>query len=68
MDEIKEVTYTIPQVARLLRVDDYTVRHWIRDGILEAERIKEGRRTRYRIKQSTLDRYLNIAPLLPPRE
>ena len=64
MEEVKETTYTIPQVARLLRVDDDTVRHWIRDGILEAETIREGRRTRYRIKQSVLDRYLNIGPLL----
>ncbi len=64
---MEEVTYTITQVARLLRVDDYTVRHWIRDGILEAEQIKEGRRNRYRIRQSVLDRYLNIGPL-PPRE
>ena len=65
---MEEVTYTITQVARLLRVDDYTVRHWIRDGILEAERIREGRRTRYLIKQSTLDRYLNIGPLPPQRD
>ena len=67
MEEIKEVVYTIPQVARLLRVDANTVRQWVRHGVLEAEQIKEGRRNRYRIKQSTLDRYLNIGPL-PPRE
>ena len=62
---MEEVFYTIPQVARLLRVTENTVRLWIRGGTLEAEQIKEGRRNRYKIKQSTLDRYLNIGPLLP---
>jgi excisionase family DNA binding protein len=64
---MEEQTYTISQVARLLRMDVDRVRQLVRHGVLEAEQIKEGRRTRYRIKQSTLDRYLNIAPL-PPRE
>ena len=64
---MEEVTYTIPEVARLLRITENTVRLWVRHGVLEAEQIKEGRRFRYRIKQSVLDRYLNIAPL-PPRE
>ncbi len=65
---MEEVTYTIPQVARLLRVDANTVRQWVRYGVLEAEQIKEGRRFRYRIKQSMLDRYLNIAPLPPQHD
>ncbi len=39
---MEEVTYTIKQVAQLLRVDANTVRQWVRHGILEAEQIKEG--------------------------
>ena len=57
---MEEVTYTIPQVARLLRVDANTVRQWVRHGLLEDEQIKEGRRNRYRIKQSVLDHYLHL--------
>ena len=60
---MEEVFYTIPQVARLLRVTENTVRLWVRYGTLEAVQIKEGRRNRYKIKQSVLDRYLHIAPL-----
>lgn len=60
MEEVKETTYTIPQVARLLRVDANTVRLWVRHGVLEAEQIKEGRRNRYKIKQSVLDKYLHL--------
>jgi excisionase family DNA binding protein len=46
---------TPPEVAQRLRVDDYTVRRWIHTGALEAEAIREGRRTRYRIKKSVID-------------
>ena len=60
---MEEVFYTIPQVARLLRVTENTVRLWVRHGTLEAVQIKEGGRNRYKIKQSVLDRYLHIAPL-----
>lgn len=45
---------TTSEVARRLRVDDYTVRKWIRMGILEAKAITQGKRVRYRIRISTV--------------
>ncbi len=46
---------TPPEVARRLRVDDYTVRRWIHAGILEAEHMRQGGRIRYRIKKSVVE-------------
>jgi excisionase family DNA binding protein len=46
------------EVARRLRVDDYTVRRWIATGILEAETMQEGKRHRHRIKKSVVDAIL----------
>ena len=33
----------------------YTVRRWIKAGVLEAERVIEGKRHRYRIKRTVVD-------------
>lgn len=50
---------TVREVAKQLRVDDTTVRRWIRDGALEAIRLPHrGVREAYRIKQATMDRML----------
>ncbi len=47
---------TVREVARQLRVDDTTVRRWIKSGSLEAITLPHrGKRQAYRIKQSTLD-------------
>ncbi|HYT44716.1 MAG TPA: helix-turn-helix domain-containing protein [Methylomirabilota bacterium] len=46
--------YTPREIAKRLRVDDTTVRRWIRTGALEAETIQEGRRNRHRIKKETI--------------
>ena len=43
------------EVATRLRVDYTTVMRWIRSGILESEKIQQGRRNRHRIKQSVID-------------
>ena len=51
---------TIPEVANILRVDDATVRRWIRKGTLEAVTLpSKSERLSYRIKKSTLDKVLN---------
>ena len=50
---------TIKEVARQLRVDDTTVRRWIKSGVLEAIALPHvGKRQAHRIKQSTLDSLL----------
>lgn len=46
---------TVREVARRLRVDDTTVRRWIKNGVLEAVTLPHrGRRQSYRVRQSTL--------------
>jgi len=59
MNEEEEKLYTVREVARRLRVDDTTVRRWIKSGALEAITLPHrGRRQAYRIKQSTLDKLM----------
>ncbi len=51
-----EELLTVREVARRLRVDDTTVRRWIKSGALEAITLPHrGKRQAYRIKKSTLD-------------
>jgi excisionase family DNA binding protein len=50
---------TVHQVANQLRVDDMTVRRWIKNGVLEAIVLPHrGARHAYRIRRSTLDALL----------
>lgn len=59
MDEL----LTVSEVARILRVDDTTVRRWITLGTLEAVVLPHvNARQGYRIKRSVLDAIL--APTL----
>ncbi len=54
---------TVPEVARILRVDDTTVRRWIKQGALEAVALPHGRkRQAYRVKKDTLDKLLGEGP------
>lgn len=54
---------TVREVAKKLRVDDTTVRRWIKTGILEAITLPhKGARQAYRIRRSTLDSLME-APL-----
>ena len=47
---------TVAEVARRLRVDDTTVRRWIKNGVLDAIVLPHVRtRMAYRVRQSTLD-------------
>lgn len=57
---------TVREVARRLRVDDTTVRRWIKNGVLEAITLPhQGSRQAYRVRSSTLSALL-ISP--PPVE
>jgi excisionase family DNA binding protein len=50
---------TVSEVARILRVDDTTVRRWVKQGALEAVVLPHvNDRQAYRIKQETLNRVL----------
>ena len=58
---------TISEVAQTLRVDDTTVRRWVKQGALEAVVLPHvNARQGYRIKRETLDKLLveqlQIAP------
>jgi excisionase family DNA binding protein len=56
---------TVREVAQKLRVDDTTVRRWIKSGTLGAITLPHrGARQAYRIHRSTLDALL--APPHPP--
>jgi excisionase family DNA binding protein len=50
---------TVSEVAEILRVDDTTVRRWVKQGVLEAVVLPHlNERQAYRIKRSTLDKLL----------
>ncbi|GCE14435.1 helix-turn-helix domain-containing protein [Tengunoibacter tsumagoiensis] len=47
---------TVREVARHLRVDDTTVRRWIKSGALDAVALPHsGKRCGYRVRRHTLD-------------
>jgi len=59
-EDQREDLLTVREVAKRLRVDDTTVRRWIKSGALEAITLPHrGKRQAYRIKRSTLDTLLN---------
>ncbi|GCE16487.1 helix-turn-helix domain-containing protein [Dictyobacter kobayashii] len=56
---------TVGEVAKQLRVDDTTVRRWIKSGVLEAISLPHsGIRQAYRIRRSTLEALLAAPPSL----
>ena len=51
--------FTVREVARRLRVDETTVRRWIKSGILEAVALPHrGTRIAYRIRLTTINALL----------
>ncbi len=47
---------TVREVARQLRVDDTTVRRWIKSGALDAVALPHtGKRSGYRVRRRTID-------------
>jgi excisionase family DNA binding protein len=64
MSEPEELL-TVREVARRLRVDDTTVRRWIKHGTLEAVSLPHvGKRQAYRVRRRTIENLLN-QPALP---
>lgn len=59
-----DLLLTVREVARQLRVDDTTVRRWLKNGSLEAITLPhKGKRCAYRIRQATLDKLLEGSAL-----
>lgn len=56
--------FTPREIAQRFRVDDTTVRRWIRTGALEAETIQQGKRIRHRIRKATIAAIEQTSP--PP--
>lgn len=51
---------TVREVARHLRVDDTTVRRWIKSGALDAVALPHsGKRMGYRVRKNTLNALFN---------
>lgn len=60
MVEDMEDLLTVREVARRLRVDDTTVRRWIKNGSLEAITLPHrGKRQAYRVKKSTMEKLMH---------
>lgn len=56
---------TIGEVARHLRVNDTTVRRWIKSGVLEAVTLPhKGKRCGYRVRRNTIDDLLKNTGVL----
>lgn len=53
---------TVQEVARIFRVDDTTVRRWVKSGAMEAVPLPHvNDRVAYRIKRVTVDKVLGVA-------
>ena len=64
MAQLNEELLTVHEVAQQLRVDDTTVRRWIKNGVLEAIALPHrGLRQAYRIRKATLDALLTSTAL-----
>jgi excisionase family DNA binding protein len=62
MAEDLDELLTVREVAKRLRVDDTTVRRWIKSGALGAITLPHrGRRQAYRVKKSTMDKLMQSA-------
>lgn len=56
MTEQREELLTVQEVASILRVDQTTVRRWIKEGTLPSIRLPHrGKREIYRVRRSTLN-------------
>lgn len=51
---------TVSEVGKIFRVDDTTVRRWIKNGVLQAVALPHSnKRQAYRVKRETVDALLN---------
>ena len=63
---LSEELLTVREVAKRLKVDDTTVRRWIKGGVLEAITLPHrGKRQAYRIRSSTMQAMLTPRMLSP---
>ena len=63
IDQEETELLTVHEVAARLRVDDTTVRRWIKSGVLDAVALPHrGTRRGYRIRKSTLAALMQAAP------
>ena len=59
-DLVVQSLLTVHEVAQKLRVDDTTVRRWVKAGVLEAVSLPHsGTRNSYRIKGDAVDKLFN---------
>ncbi len=59
-EQQQEELLTVREVARRLRVDDTTVRRWIKHGTLDAVSLPHvGKRQAYRVRLRTIESLLN---------
>ena len=59
LEEKETKLLTVHEVAAILRVDDTTVRRWIKNGVLEAVRLPHlNKRESYRVRQETVDKLI----------
>jgi excisionase family DNA binding protein len=59
MNQHEETLLTVAEVAARLRVDETTVRRWIKQEALQAVSLPhQGKRQAYRIRRSTIDALL----------
>jgi excisionase family DNA binding protein len=62
-EKVMSKLLTVAEVADILRVDDTTVRRWVKQGTLEAVVLPHvNTRQAYRIKRETLNRVLGEIP------
>jgi excisionase family DNA binding protein len=55
----KSELLTVSEVAKILRVDDTTVRRWVKNGVMHAITLPhKNKRQAYRIKRATVERLL----------
>lgn len=63
-DSLKTDLLTISEVAQVLRVDDTTVRRWVKQGALEAVVLPHvNARQAYRVRRETLAKVLDTSSL-----
>lgn len=58
---MQEELLTVKEVAKRLRVDDTTVRRWIKNGVLSAVTLPRAatQRSMFRVRSSVIDELLN---------
>lgn len=53
-----EELLTVPEVADMLRLNEQTVRRWLRDGTLPGFRLGHNRKAGWRIPRTDVERYI----------